>query len=221
MGKFEIKEDGKVEFVKSLFKHGRDAGCIVVSPKFPFVLSGGEDGTLTWQPFDDRSSSLKSVQLLKRKVLAAHLFKVRNEGIATDGQSIIRFSLKSSELLNQRKLGAAYPQFADISSDGTRVAVSYGRELQLFDAEKGQLQKSFESPEMIWSALFHPTQPWMISGGRGQATIWDLESAERLAVLDAGSIQYVSNLAVTADGSRLALIPSSAGRSIKVFDLTK
>jgi WD40 repeat protein len=218
---FELKEDGDVEFVKSLYKHGRDAGCMVVSPKFPFVLSGGEDGTVAWQPYDERSSSLKTVQVLKRKVLAAHLFKDRNEAIATDGQSLIRFSLKNSEVLDQRKLGTAYPQFATITPDGTRLAVSYGRELRVFDAENGRLVKSLESPETIWSALFHPTQPWIISGGRGQATVWNIDSAERLAVLDAGSIQYVNVLAVTTDGNRLALIPSSAGQSIKVYDLTK
>ncbi len=218
---YEIKDDGKVESVRSLYKHNRNVGCLVVSPTFPFVLSGGEDGTVAWQPYDDRSSSLRIVQELKRKVLAAHLFVDRNEGIATDGQSLIQFSVKDSKVLAQRKLSKSYPHAAAISPDGSRCAVSYGSDVTLFETASGkQKGKPFASSEMIWSLMFHPTQPWLIMGGRGNATIWDVNSAERLAVLDAGSIQYVSNLAITADGNTFALIPTSAGQSIHVFDLT-
>ena len=219
---FEVTEDGKFEFVKLLYKHNREAACIVVSPKYPFVVSGGEDGTVAWQPYDERSSLLKTVQVLKRKVLAAHLFKDRNEGIATDGQTIIRFSLKDSEVLEELKLGKSYARAAAISPDGTRIAVSYGSDLKLFNTSSGeQDEKTLASSEMVWSVLFHPTRKWLITGGKGKAIIWDIESTERLAVLDAAITQYVTNLAVSADGTTLAIIPSSAGQSIKVFDLTK
>ncbi len=219
---FELKDDGKVELIKPLFKHNREAGCIVASPKFPFVLSGGEDGTVTWQPFDERSSSIKTVQVLKRKILAAHLFNDRNEGIATDGETMIHFSLKDGKVLKKFELSRSYPQRGAISRDGSKCAVSYGSEIGLFESATGtRIAGSFDSKEMVWSVMFHPTKPWLITGGAGKATIWSLDSKERLADLDMASTQYAKNLAITPDGSRIALIASSAGQSFKVFDLTK
>lgn len=218
---YEIMEDGSLSLIRLLYKHNREAKCLIVSPSFPFVLSGGYDGTVVWQPYDERFNSLKLVQELKRNVLAAHLFKDRNEGLATDGQSLIRFSVKDSKVLDTQKIGKSYARVAAFSPDGSRCAVASGNDLKLVETTGATIEQSYASTETIWSVLFHPTQPWIITGGRGTATIWDREPGERLAVLDAESIQYIMNLAITADGKTLALVPSSASQPIKVFDLTK
>jgi WD40 repeat protein len=139
--------------------------------------------------------------------------------LATDGKELVQFSLKSARSLRTLPLASRLPFAAAISPDGTSVAVSLGREIIEFDTRDGTESQRYK-PERTgtqWHIAFHPTQPWLLAGGRGVVTIWDRDSAEPIAVLDTDTIQYVKTTALTTDGQQIALVPSSSGQSIQIF----
>lgn len=214
-----VDPSGALADFETLYKHDREASCLAASPTYNFVLSGGRNGTLVWQPFDVRSENLRILQQLDKKVLAAHLPKEGSVALATDGRNLVQFSLQDGRVIAQHDLHRDTPQAAAFHPDGTHVVVSYGSEVFEYETEKATLRKSYKMPELgiQWSLALHPREPWLLTGGQGVVHVWDRETAQRLAVLDSGVGLYIQTLELTDDGNYLAMVPAAAGQSIKVF----
>ena len=218
-GAMSIDSQGRLGEFRALYRQSRKASVVMSSPAFTFMLSGGADGTLAWQPFDGRSSSPRISQELSREVLAAHLPLQGDRALATDGRELLEFSLQSGRMIRKHQLASRSSLAAAISMDGRHVAVSQGREIFEYNTGDGTLTQSFQFDRMgtQWHVAYHPGRPWLFSGGRGVVTVWDRTSAEPIAKLDTGTILYIKTTALTSDAKHIAVVPSSAGQSIKIF----
>ncbi len=220
---FEVNSQGQLANPKPLYQQSRDAGTIVASPRFDFVLTGGHDGTLAWQPYDQRSDNLKLLQKLKKQVQAAFLPIDGMQAVATDGQQLVHFDLQSGELITEKSLSNRYSHAAAFHPQGTHLAVSYGSEVQEFHADSGVLQRTYKAKKsgIQWSVAFHPTKPWLFTGDRGKVLVWDRDTGEQLAELDLRTTQYVQTLALSVDAKYIAAVPASAGQSAKIFKIVE
>jgi WD40 repeat protein len=220
---FEVDSQGQLSNPKPLYRQSRDTGTVVASPRFDFVITGGHDGTLAWQPYDHRSDNLKLLQKLKKQVQAAYLPMDGTQAMATDGQQLVRFNLQSGELGTETQLNTNYSHAAAFHPQGTHLAVSYGSEVHEFITDSGVRQRTYQPKKsgIQWSVAFHPNKPWLFTGDRGKVLVWDRNSGEQLAELDLKTTQYVQTLALSADARYIAAVPASAGQSVKIFKIVE
>ena len=216
-----VDPGGQLGTAVALYRHARAARVLSPSTASPFVLSGGADGMLTWQTYGRETANLRTLKAFDRSVLAVRLPTDGFEALATDGRTILRFDLRSATELQSQPLARSGTQAAAFSGDGTQLAISTGSDLRVWDtASCRELQTlAQETAEIQWSVRFHPNGRWLISGGRGKANVWDLETTRSLATIDLGGVLYIQVLAISPDGKLLAAIPSAAGQSLTVVRL--
>lgn len=216
---FDIKRNGQLVGPESLYKHSREAKALEVSSQYSFCLSGGADGTLAWQPFDGRSNSTRTLSTLTAQVQAVYLPPEGDTAMATDGKQLIQFSLRKANATNVFQLGTSYPHTAAFHPAGDRVAVSYGSEIREYATATGQELAIYKRPdnEMMWSLVYHPEQSWLMSGGRGSVTVWNTEFSKQVGRYENSVSLYIQTLGLSADGTRLAIVPASAGQDIEVL----
>lgn len=204
-----------------LYRHARAARVLASSTVSPFVLSGAADGMLTWQTYGRETVGLRTLKALERKVLAVHLPTAGFEALATDGRTLLRFDLRNATEWKSQPLARSGAQAAAFSDDGTQLAISTGSDLRAWDTDSCRELQTLapKAAEIQWSVRFHPNGRWLISGGRGQVHIWDLETARSLARIDLGGVLYIQALAISPDGKLLAAIPRAAGQSLTVVRL--
>ncbi len=212
---------GQLGAAVALYRHARSARVLSPSMASPFVLSGAADGTLTWQTYDRETASVRTLKALDRSVLAVHLPAAEFDALATDGRTLLRFDLRAAEVLQSQPIARASAHAAAFSNDGGQLVISTGRELCMWDTATGRQIQTLaqEAGEIQWSVRFHPGGRWLISGGRGKASVWDLETARSLATIDLGGVLYIQTLAISPDGRLLAAIPSAAGQTLTVLRL--
>jgi WD40 repeat protein len=185
------------------------------------VLSGGADGTLTWQTYGRETTNVRTLKGFDRSVLAVRLPTDGFEALATDGRTLLRFDLRSATELQSPPLARSGTQAAAFSDDGAQLAISTGSDLRVWDTGSCREIQTLarEAAEIQWSVRFHPNGRWLISGGRGKAHVWDLDTTRSLATIDLGGVLYIQVLAISPDGRLLAAIPSAAGQSLTVVRL--
>ncbi len=218
---FDLKERGELGAPRSLYRHAREAKSVVSSPRHAFMISGGKDGTLAWHPYDPRPDTTRVLQSLSKQVQAIHLPEQGAEAMATDGKQLLRFSLRDGKLISTLPLGNSYPQAAAFHQAGTELAISYGGQVDEFDTSTGALRKSYKGAAsgVLWSVAFHPTEPWLLTGGSGVLIVWDRGTAEPIAELDMGSPLYVQTFKLSASANHVAAVPAAAGQGVKIFKL--
>jgi WD40 repeat protein len=216
-----VDPGGQLGTAVALYRHARAVRVLSPSTASPFVLSGGGDGMLAWQSYGRETANLRTLKGFERSVLAVHLPTEGFEALATDGRTLLRFDLRNAAELQSQPLARSGAHAAAFSGDGTQLAISTGHDLRVWDtASYRELQTlAQETVEIQWSVRFHPNGRWLISGGRGKAHVWDLETTRSLATIDLGGVLYIQVLAISPDGRLLAAIPSAAGQSLTVVRL--
>lgn len=103
-----------------------------------------------------------------------------------------------------------------VSSDGYLLAaVGQKGTVLLFDAESGELLKSFQGHEPdkgdVWGVAFHPDNKWLVTGGEdGQIIFWDLSDRKKILRCSTEEVHRwsapaeVYGLALSPDGNLLA-----------------
>jgi len=176
---------------------------------------------LAWQTYGREAVDVRTLQAFERNVLAVHLPAAGFEALATDGRTLLRFDLRGVGESKSQPLARSGVHAAAFSDDGTQLAISTGSELRLWDTASCQELETLngKAGEIQWSVRYHPHGRWLISGGRGQTHVWDLETARCLATIDLGGVLYIQVLAISPDGKLLAAIPSAAGQTLTVVRL--
>ena len=193
---------------------------LAASPAAGFVAIGGSRGEVLWQSLAASRSPAKRLAALEKPVLAIHLPGSGYSALASDGFSLLRFDLRRAAVTDQTSLGRGSAMAAAFSPEGERIAICAGAEVRIFQTDRGQLEQTLSAArEIQWSAAFLPGGKRLVTGGRGQATLWDLESGAPLQRFDLGGILYIQTLAISADGTRLAAVPAAAGQTLSVFRL--
>ncbi len=216
-----VDSSGHLGPASALVGHDRAIQVLTPSPASDFLLSGAVDGTLTWQTYGRDANHSNSLKAFDRKVLAARLPSDGFEVMATDGRQLRHFDLRSAKETRAVMLAHAAAQDADFSADGTRLAVSSLSEIRVWDTASGREVQALarDTHEMHWTVRFHPNGRWLISGGRGRAWIWDVETGRCLATVELDCPFYIQVLAISNDGELLAIAPSAAGQTLTIFRL--
>lgn len=105
------------------------------------------------------------------------------------------------------------------SPDGSQIAFqSSSMELAFAPlSRQATLSDSIRHEKEAWAVVFHPSQPWLITGSDDHtARIWSLETGQELAVLR-GHVATVTRLAISSDGNVLAT--ASLDETAKLWDL--
>lgn len=220
-----IDQKGAIEKSKSLHTLTSEVTCLTSSPSHDYFLAGDRKGSLAWQPYDDRSTSVRTLNELTSPILAVYLPNASSIAFATDGKNLIHFSLATGQVSQRYTLKTGHPYSATFSPDGIRLAVSFGDEIHEFATDSGKSVSTLRAPSSRIKGggtqraiVYHPTQPWLISGGNKAASVWDMASSQRIAVLDMETTLYLETMAFAPDGQKLAIIPAAAGQAIKVFE---
>lgn len=216
-----LEPGGQLGTAVPLYRHARAARVLVPSSASRFLLSGGADGMLAWQTYGREQVDVRTLQAFERNVLAVHLPAAGFEALATDGRTLLRFDLRGVAESKSQPLARSGVHAAAFSDDGMQLAISTGSELRLWDTASCQELQTLngKAGEIQWSVRYHPHGRWLISGSRGQAHVWDLETARCLATIDLGGVLYIQVLAISPDGKLLAAIPSAAGQTLTVVRL--
>lgn len=215
-----IDGGGRLGPATDLVPSADGAQSLAASPAAGFIAIGGSRGEVLWQSLAASRSPAKRLAALEKPVLAIHLPGSGYSALASDGFSLLRFDLRRAAVTTQTSLGRGSAMAAAISPEGERIAVCAGAEVRIFGTDRGQLEQTLSAArEIQWSAAFLPGGKRLVTGGRGQATLWDLESGTPLQRFDLGGVLYIQTLAVSADGTRLAAVPAAAGQTLSVFRL--
>jgi WD40 repeat protein len=200
--------------------HKRTVGCLAVGPQGRFVISAGHDRSVTWQQ-PDAPDKARSVTLPGNgDILAIRIGSPPVKALATDGKELFEIDLKTSAISRSVKLDKRSCQSADFSSDGLRVAVSQGREVLIYDTDMGQPKATIQvGNDLQWCVRFTPDGQRLLTGARGAFYVFDAASAKRIAAISVGQPLYVQTMAIDSESRRAAVIPDSAGQTLRVFRL--
>ncbi|MDP6556330.1 MAG: DUF4190 domain-containing protein [Pirellulaceae bacterium] len=221
---WSIDSAGVLADAKPLNRHGQPVQCLALSPTAPLLMTGSSSGELLWQSYMGASASTgedstpHTFKALPRGALAFYLPKTNLEALATDGSTLVRVDLETSKVIAIRRFPGGGAQAAAFSSDGNKLAVTDGYKIQVWDTATGISLGTLDGDhEMQWSVAFLPDGNRLISGGRGFATLWDLEQGKAECRFDLGGILYIQTFAISPDASLLAAIPASAGQTLTVL----
>lgn len=215
-----VDSSGRLGPASDLAPSADGAQSLAASPAAGFIAIGGARGEVLWQSLAASRSPAKRLAALDKAILAIHLPHSGYSAMASDGSSLIRFDLRQAAVTDQTSLGRGSAMAAAFSPDGERMAICAGAEVRVYETDRGQLERTLSAArEIQWSAAFLPGGKRLVTGGRGQATLWDLESGAPLQRFDLGGVLYIQTLAVSADGTRLAAVPAAAGQTLSVFRL--
>jgi len=220
---FEISSAGKIGGAVDLYRHGKEVTNLQVSKKYGFVISGGRDGTIAWQPVDKANNQVRLLQELKDNVMAIGLPDTGSDAWATDGSAVVKFSLKDSSISEKLDRKNQYWQAAAFSADGNKLVLGGYSEMNLVNLWRPTTERvvKLNAEEAIHGLVFHPNGKWFIAGVRGKVVIWDFEAGEKIAEHKCDTIQYIKTLALSTDGSLLAVTANSAQEDIVVFRIGK
>lgn len=202
-----------------LAPHTRNVGCLEVSPDGRFVISGADDGTVTWQ-VPGEPSKVRTIKAVDRKVLAVRLGTPPLTAWATDGRSVAVINLREAKVTQTETLTKNYVHAAAFSADGQQISASTGSEVSVWNMGKADPTAKFKTgSEMQWSVQFTPDQRFLLCGGQGKVTAWDVAGPTQVAEFKLASPLYVKSLAISPDSRFFAAIPEAAGQTLYVFQL--
>jgi WD40 repeat protein len=215
-----IDDAGILSDAQSLSPHERNVQCLAVGNSSPLLVTGSADGSVIWQSYRHSDEDARQLQTLTSGALAVYLLPTSDKAMATDGSTLVRIDLTPSKEIETRtrELSRNAFQSATFSSDGSKLAVTTGYKVQIWDTGTGSLLWTFDSGnEMQWTVAFHPDGQRLISGGRGFATLWNLETHTAECRFDLGGVLYIQTLAISPDGTLLAAIPAASGQTLMVL----
>ena len=214
---WKIGSDGVLRDGVSLRGHTRRVECLVMSPAAPLLMTGSSHGELVWQSYGSGTTQSRTRNPLSRPVVACHLPRSGIVAKVTDGRILVNVDLKTSEVTEPQEIGRGPAHAAAFSRDGSQLAITAGYEIQIVDTTSGALLRKLNAGrEIQWSVAFLPDGDRVISGGRGQVTLWHVASGHPTAHFDLRGTYYVKALAISYDGTMFAAIPASAGQTLSV-----
>ncbi|MEM7475460.1 MAG: zinc-ribbon domain-containing protein [Planctomycetota bacterium] len=218
----DSQPSGVLGEARPLHKHTRGAVSAYPSPRYNFVISGGEDGTVVWEPFDGRQSAARTLEEFDSGIKALFIEPDGTSAMATDGAKLLRFSLRTGEVLESQVLDAATAATtAAFSPDGSRLALAMGGAVSEFDTATGkEVQSLLTTALSVQQKLeYHPTQPWLVSGGNGKVHVWSRDG-KRIAEIQMDTFYDIRCFAFGKNSPHLlAVVGDAKLQPIKVFEL--
>lgn len=203
----------------SLAGHTRNARCLEVSPDGRFLISGSDDGHVTWQ-VPGEPTKVRTLQALPGHVMAVKLATPPVTAWATDGKTVVTIDLRAAKVTATDSLTKNYVHAAAFSHDGKQVSASLGSDIAVWSiGTPNPIARLATRSEMQWSVQFTPDKRYLLSGGQGKVAVWDVASQTKVTEYKLASPLYVKTLAISPDSRLVAAIPEAAGQTLFVFKL--
>jgi hypothetical protein len=219
---WDVKPTGQLSKSGQFAGHTGAVRTIAVSRDGRTVLSSGGDKRCRYWQLDSGREVIAAVAF-SRDVMACHISPDGIDGLASDGETFLRFDLSSGETKATFKtgLGHAMSVAMSASADG-QLACCDGSTLRFWDLKTGaEAPNRIDSREIQWGMTFSPDGKLLFSGGAGRVNVWDVAKQERIASLETAGTSYIKTIAVSVDGRFIATIPYSAGQILQVIHAPK
>lgn len=182
----KVNKDGSLGKSQALSANFHSITALCASPIHPFVAVGGLDGNLLWQSYDGKNDKQLSLRDLRRKVQAIHLPLKGTQGVATDGNELLTFSLKDASVIKKWPFKDVSYNAAKFNQAGDRVLMLRDRDVLVeHDVATGQPTRVFNfGHHIIHDFEYHSAEAWVLAHGMDKIVVWDASTTEKLAVLD-------------------------------------
>ncbi len=197
-------------------EHSRPVEAFTIDSKTLRGISTSQDKAILFS-YERGGHRTRTVDLPWRKTVGIRLLKNGTQMIATDGRELLRIDFVSGEKSQKSLEGKGYPHAAVFTSDGSRLAISRGSNIELIDTKTAKTIHTLERRSVQWSVLFSVDDKQLFSGDRGTIQVWDVATGQWKSEVAMQSIQYVKTMAVSSDGQYLAAIPGSSIEILRVI----
>ncbi len=218
---YSISESGEITNPIDLHHHRKEITHLQVSKKYGFAMFGSRDGSLSWQPIDERRNTTRFLNEFKKEIKDVWLPQAGTEALATDGTIVLKFSLKDSSIVERMESKKRSGKFAIFSPDGDWLVSDGTSSLNLWNLKSPSDDKTIKlgRGESVYSLAIHPNGRWIAAGSRGKVLIWDMESEEKLAEIDCESVHYLQSIVFSKDGTALATCAQVSQHGILIFEI--
>ena len=91
--------------------------------------------------------------------------------------------------------------------------------MQVWEIQTGKELATLQDNETQWSLAFLPNSRYVLSGGRGKTSLWEIATQRKIYEFDTAGGSYVKTIACSPDKRHFSAIPGSAGQTLQVFRL--
>jgi Tol biopolymer transport system component len=214
----KFDEKGQFALERSFNGHSEEVHVLEIGADGKFALSGGRDKRVRYWNLETAREEL-TLDGFDREVKAARFDPDGAHAWATDGRKLLQFNLKTGEKTRENQLGG-YSLSTALSPDASLVCSAGGQKLQISQTATGVQKPVLDQGEIAWCAVFSTDKKRLYTGGNGKVYVWDVEAANPLGTIRVSDILYIQAIAVSRDGKYLAAIPSAAGQTLRIFELT-
>lgn len=202
---------GQVELLRTLEGFQGRVWTLAFSPDGTYFASADRDSLDIW----DAASGQHLFALDIREIdLNSFAFSPDSRLVAT-GQTV--WALESQQPSQRLDPLGLHPAF---SPDGSRLAVSGGRPIKIWEVASGQLLLTFESQgdDDSFSIAFSPDGKWLADSGHdGRVRLWDVASGQVARTLAHGTSNDVHDLAFSPDGRWLVTVGTDY--AVRLWDM--
>ena len=194
--------------VSTLLGHNDVVTSLLFSPDGKKIISASSDKTL-------RIWDIKTGRCLH--IMEGHKGKIRSVSISPNGKYIVSTSydfyntlcvwdIEQGCCIHELMKGFGSTTCAIFSLDDKHIFSSHDNNINMWDANSGQLIHSFEGhTNDVDKLLISPDGKYLASSGRdGRIRIWDIKSKECIQIL--AHRNYINSLSLSQDGSYLLSI---------------
>jgi eukaryotic-like serine/threonine-protein kinase len=205
MDQIAVRDPHSGQLLAQLRRQRRTTTALTISPDDRLLAAGDHFGEIAiWE--------LASGRLLR--TWRAHEFFVAKVAYTRDGRFFLssggdgRLRLWDAEGARELRTFESttnYAGYFDVSPDGRRLAIGYGKALRLWNLETGQCEKELPGhSELVYSAQFTPDGKRVMTTGMDQSLrVWNAVSGRSLATWKLRGDAFV--FAISPDGKRVAL----------------
>ncbi|WP_404309848.1 SHD1 domain-containing protein [Neorhodopirellula lusitana] len=143
------------------------------------------------------------------------------QAMITDGRIGAVIDVASQKIIQHMELSRGSGQFAKITADGSSIATGRTYDIHSFHTGSESKPTVMEGNESIWSAEFSPNGKRLISGGRENVKLWNVETGMPVKKFQMGDGGYVHHVAFSPDGIHFAAIGAPIGQLVEVFRLSE
>jgi len=215
---WSVTADGRLAQGKAFVGHTGEVNTISVSADGKTAVSGGRGKTARIWDIED-ARELFSVEGFEDNVCASFINRRGTQALACDDETLALIDMTSGEVLQTMKLGRGASQSVAISPNGAWVTVSDSYALRVWDIRSGKQLPKLQDDQIPWTAVFSQNGEYVLAGGRGKVTVWEVATQRRLHEFDTAGSYYVQTIAYSPDQRHFAAIPGSAGQDVQVFRL--
>jgi WD40 repeat protein len=145
--------------------------------------------------------------------------KLGGQAMITDGRLAAVIDISSRKIIQQMPLPKGSGQFAVIAPRGNLISAGRSYDIHTVNTVESSPTTIGEGNEVLGAAAYSPGGTRLLSGGRENVKLWNVETGMPQQKFPIGDSGYVKYVAFSPDGIHFAAIGDSLGKLVEVFRL--